>query len=267
MSTNKFLYPLFMLAIGFFSCKKENASSSDTSSERLKRMVSHSDSMWYVSFQYDGQGKLIAIKDTNSQMHIGNTTIQYDGQNRMIKMVWMRYYQSVNNPTGQKVDSFGYDNNNRIIKRFHFSSSIPGPKLINTYTYDGQGRLLVDTAYDYWSNTVWEYARFTYDGSGNIIQSERFEKNQNGVFESKGLDKISYGTQRNPYESISLPLYFYLYRGETSLSKNAVKQYEYSNGDKVTYNYDNLPNGLPSQVVSNYTEGNYTYIHTTEFFY
>jgi YD repeat-containing protein len=97
MTSLKFLFIASILGIGFFSCKKDDIQSPETSGERLKRMVSHSDSMWYVSFQYDGQGRLTAIKDTNSQMHIGNTSIQYDQQNRMIKMIRMRYYQSTNN--------------------------------------------------------------------------------------------------------------------------------------------------------------------------
>ena len=110
MSVFKFFFIVTIFGIGFFSCSKDDDPSPETSGERLKRMISTSDSMWYASFQYDASGKLIAIKDTNSQMQIGNTLVEYDLQNRMVKMVSMRYYQSINNPTAKWVDSFAYDN-------------------------------------------------------------------------------------------------------------------------------------------------------------
>ena len=267
MSAFKFFFIISILGIGFFSCNKDNVPSTDTSGERLKRMVNTSDSMWYVSFQYDGQGRLIAIKDTNSQMHIGNTSIQYDQQNRMIKMISMRYYQSMSNSTGQWIDSFAYDNSNRLIKKFGTSSTSPDFKIRNTYSYDAQGNLLVDTAYDYWSNTIRGYTKLTYDGSDNISQVERFEKNQSGVVESKRIDKALYSAQKNPYESAGTALYFFLYQQETLLSKNALQQLQYSNGDRVNYTYDNLPNGLPNKVVAKYTGRNYTFSRLIEFFY
>ena len=267
MSALKFFFIASILGIGFFSCEKDDVASTYPSGERLKRMVRASDSMWYVSFQYDGQGRLVAIKDTNSQMHIGNRSILYDQQNRMIKMVSMRYYQSMSNPTARWTDSFAYDNSNRLIKKFVSSSTIPEPKIRNTYSYDAQGNLLVDTAYDYWSNTIWGYTKFTYDGSGNISQIERFEKNQNSVLESKRIDKAVYGAQMNPYKSAGIALYFFLYQQETVLSKNAIQQLQYLNGDKVDYTYDNLPNGLPGKVVAKYATRNYTHSTVTEFFY
>ena len=267
MSAFKFFFIVSIFCIGFFSCNKDNDPSPDTSGERLKRMVSTSDSMWYVSFQYDASGKLIAIKDTNSQMHIGNTFIQYDQQNRMTKMVFMRYYQSMNNATGQWVNSFAYDNGNRVVKKFVISPMLSAPKITNTYSYDGQGNLVADTAHDYWSNTIWGYTKLTYDGSDNISQVERFENNQNGVFESKRIDKALYGAQKNPYESAGTALYFFLYEQETLLSKNALQQLQYSNGDKVDYTYHNLSNGLPGKVVAKYTARNYTHSRTIEFFY
>ena len=267
MYTLKFLFIVSILGVGFFSCTKNNNPSPNTSGEQLKRMVSRSDSMWYVSFEYDGQGRLIAIKDTNSQMHIGNTSIQYDQQNRMVKMILMRYYQSMSNSTGQWIDSFGYDNNNHVIKKFSISSTIPETKVRNTYSYNPQGNLLADTAYDYWSNSIWGYTKFTYDGDDNIIQVERFEKNPSGILESKRVEKALYGSQKNPYDNIGTALYFYLYQQETLLSKNALRQLQYSNGDKVDYTYDNLTNGLPSKVVAKYTTRNYTSIQTKEFFY
>jgi hypothetical protein len=200
-------------------------------------------------------------------MHIGNTSIQYDQQNRMIKMIHMRYYQSINNLTGQWIDSFGYDNSNRIIKKFFTSSTIPETKLRNTYSYNAQGNLLVDTAYDHWSNSIWGYTKLTYDGDDNIIQVERFEKNPSGVLESKSISKALYGTQKNPYESVGTALYFYLYEQETLLSKNALQQLQYSNGDKVDYTYDILPNGLPRKVVTKYTGRNNTFSSVIDFFY
>jgi hypothetical protein len=267
MSAFKFFFIVSLLTIGFFSCTKDNVPSNDTSGEQLKRMVSTSDSMWYVSFQYDGQGRLIAIKDTNSQMHIGNTFIQYDQQDRMTKMVFIRYYQSMNNSTGQWIDSFAYDNSNRLIKKFAISPMLSAPKIRNTYSYDGQGNLVVDTAHDYWSDKILGYTRLSYDGSRNIIQVERFENNLNGVFESKRIEKALYGAQKNPYESAGTALYFFLYEQETLLSKYAVQQLQYSNGEKVDFSYDNLPNGLPGKVVARYTDRNYTYNRTIEFFY
>ena len=71
----------------------------------------------------------------------------------------------------------------------------------------------------------------------------------------------------NPYKSAGIALYFFLYQQETVLSKNAIQQLQYLNGDKVDYTYDNLPNGLPGKVVAKYATRNYTYSTVTEFFY
>ncbi len=77
------------------------------------------------------------------------------------------------------------------------------------YEYDNRRKLITDTAYNYWSDEVFEYTTFAYDNNDNVIQSEVFNKNISGEFKSDGKVSAVYDSKNNPYNNdIGLATYF-----------------------------------------------------------
>ena len=69
---------------------------------------------------------------------------------------------------------------------------------------------------------VYGYTNFTYDADDNIIKIQEFNKSS-GVMDSVRTTTITYNSDKNPYNSIGLTLYFvtddYLLLGKHNKTK------------------------------------------------
>jgi hypothetical protein len=225
------------------------------------------DSAWHVTFNYDSDGKLLNIEDSNSQTHLGRTFLHYNSQNKLVKATMMRYYGSLNNLLSQYTDSFVYDNSNRIIRRLSLSTQNPSYRTYNIYSYDAQNRLLVDSIHSPLSNRVEGFQEFTYDGNDNIVQMESFRSNS-GTFSTERVTKSHYTSQKNPFYNLGVTAYFII-RDEdlTMLSKNTPKQVIYRLDYTTDYGYEYYQNGQPKKLTETHKQPNYSSLSTTEFFY
>ena len=101
------------------------------------------DSTVYTIFKYDATEKLTMIIDSFKNQAATTIQLFYDNAGKLAKSVTLFSYLN-----GQKLDSFYYDNNGRIIKMRTVSDDPAYPyfgELI--LTYDGAGRLIADTTH------------------------------------------------------------------------------------------------------------------------
>ena len=261
------LLAAFTLFVLLYSCSKEDLP--QASGERLHRIVSSDgDSTAYLNFNYDSEDKLTIIEDSNSQTHLGRTFLFYNENKQMVKRVSMRYYGSLNNLLSQWTDSFVYDNKNRIIKTVLISTqnNTPSFRTINTFSYDEQGRLLADTAHNYWNNDIAALTRFTYDGSGDVVQSENIFY-MSGAVQGSTIAKISYSATDNPYKVLGMAAYLFLHDKDMILSKHLPLQVSFQDNSTSSYSYEYYSSGLPKKVINVYSSQNWSSQNTTEFFY
>lgn len=267
MLSIRLLLTPFAVIVLLYSCSKEHLP--QASGERLYRIVnSDGDSTLYLNFNYDAEGKLTLIEDSNSQTHLGRIFLYYNEDNKMVKRVWMRYYGSLNNLLGQGIDSFIYDNNDRITKTILISTpnNTPTYKTINSFSYDEQGRLIADTTHSYWNNDITALTKFTYDAGGDVVQSENVSYTS-GAVQNSTITKFTYNTTENPYKDLGMAAYLFLYDKEMMLSKHVPLQASFQDNSTNSYSYEYYSNGLPKKVINVYSNQNWSSQHTTEFFY
>ena len=253
--------------VTLFSCTKNNDDL--PSGQRIKNVISKSglDSTWYVTFNYDANGKLFMIQDSNSQTHVHQTFIYYNSQNRLQKVFRFSYYGSPGSLLNQFTDSFAYDNANLISKKYSASIQNPSYKLYHTYSYDGQKRLVADSNYSTLTNTVGSLNKFSYDANDNVVQFEQFQNSAQG-FKTTNIEKASFSSNANPLQTFSDDMYFAFYYDPIELlSKNTVSQITYRDGSKKTYGYEYNSNGLPKKLIELYQIAGWSPSNTTEFFY
>jgi hypothetical protein len=265
------LSPLYLAALSMvtiFSCAKNN-DDQPSSGERIKKVISKSglDSTWYVTFNYDANGRLFMIQDSNSQTHVHQTFVYFNSQNRLQKVSRFSYYGSPGNLLNQVSDSFAYDNANLISKKFSASTQNPSYRLYHTYSYDGQKRLVADSVYSTLTNTAESLDKFTYDVNDNVVQFEQFQNSAQG-FKSTYIEKASFSAKINPLQALSQEMYFaFYYEPIELLSKNTLSQLTYRDGSKKTYSYEYNSNGLPKKLIELYQSTSWSPVNTTEFFY
>jgi hypothetical protein len=265
---NRYLLVSAVVAVVFVCACTKNDAPSQTSTQRLKRVFNKSDSAGYVTFNYDAEGKLKSIEDSNSQTHLGRTFFYYNSEGKLSKSIRMHYFGSLSNLLDQRTDSFAYDNTNRNVIKFSQSTYNAGYKINSIYGFDAQNRLIVDSNYSIFTNRVEAFQRFTYDGNDNLIQIESFENP--GTFSSNGVTRISYDSQQNPYYGLGFALYFILRSIDlTTLGKYAPKQIISRPGYSTDFSYEYNGNGQIRKLTKTFNEPNDpTPEHSTaEFFY
>src|SRR5688572_29307034 len=155
----------------FSSCEREIITVEND--ELLRKVVSDcGDSILYTFFQYDTSKRLEAIKDSNNNGDVSNTSIKYNAQGKPISFKTI-YYSLYRNSTGSSVDSLVYENLKVIKKLYRLSSSTFYQKT-NTYTYDAKGRLICDSSYyGYPPFELYGYDKFFYNDNNDVIQVKR----------------------------------------------------------------------------------------------
>jgi len=267
---NRPLLVSVVLAIVLLSACAKNDTPSQTSNQRLKKVIHKTnDSAGYYTFNYDGEGKLKSIELSNSQTHIWNAFFYYNSEGKLSKSTSMHYFGSLSNLLDQRTDSLVYDNNIRRVIKFSQSSYNSGYGINSIYIFDTQNRLIVDSNYSIFTNRVEAFEKFTYDVNDNMIQIESFE-NQSGTFISKGATKVSYNLQQNPYYGLGFALYFILRSIDlTTLGKHVPKQITSRPGYSTDYSYEYNSSGQIIKMTETFNDPNDpTPDHSTaDFFY
>lgn len=215
-----------------FSCKKEDSASQST---RLKMIRSQDgDSVGYVFFKYDGQGRLNLMIDSNNNGHISKTYITYDSEGKLSKVT-----------NGGAVYSFEFDNKGLITRKFVLYSGQQVAAVEDVYSYDADRRVAVDSLFSYWSGNLFETITYSYDQNNNITESEVIDKAY-GTLSRRC--QYYYDNHPNPLNSISALSYILDGSEEIPLlGRNNLVTIKDSYGNTVNYTYEYNSNGLPGK--------------------
>jgi YD repeat-containing protein len=215
-----------------FSCSKEDSGSQGT---HLKMIRSQDgDSVGYVFFKYDGQGRLNMMIDSGNNGYISKTYIAYDADGRLSKVT--------NEGT---IYTFEFDNKGKIIKRFVRYPASQTTAVEDVYSYDINGRIIVDSIFSYWSGNLFETITYSYDQNNNITQSEVVDKVYGMLL---GRYQYFYDNHPNPLNSAGLSIYM-LNSGEeiALLGRNNLLTIKDSYGNPVNYTYEYNGDGFPKK--------------------
>jgi hypothetical protein len=248
----------------FYACKKEDFPENDGTV--LQRVVTDNDSLLSITFHYDGQNRLIALIDSNRQGHVDETSIEYNTAGNPVKFTMHHHYRS--NPIDSKrEDSLVYVNN-RVVKKL-YKSPTTAYKLLNAYSYDGNGRLITDTAYSYFRDVISGYTQLSYDNNDDIVQYQFFD-NSSGVMDNVGSTIVTYNSDVSPYKSLGLAYYFvtgdYLLLSKHNKTK-VVQNWRYLQPYTTEYSYEYNSNRLLKNMLRSRSYGNQPYGVTAYNFY
>lgn len=151
------------LCLAFISCKKENELGPQSSRLTMIR-ITEKDSIFYRRFEYNNQGRLSAITDSNNNGNKRRLDITYNSQGEILKVI-----------EGRSICSFELDYEGRIIKKSVIRPGQLVGSIENTYSYDNSGRIVADSIYSYWTQAVYRTVTYTYDLQNNIRESKFIE--------------------------------------------------------------------------------------------
>src|SRR5262245_25300378 len=182
------------LILLLIACEKEKSFStsrggSADGSRLTKAVWRWHDSAFYSFYYYDDQNRLSRIVDSeNTNFSKRFTSFVYNADGRLVKKIYTNDYNS-----DAGVDSFLYDDKNNIAEKKYSDSYMAsiGISGKNTYAYDGQGRLVGDTTYSYWTDKIFEYVNYTYDGNDDLVSWQEF-RDEGGIMKSDGTTFVAY---------------------------------------------------------------------------
>jgi hypothetical protein len=246
------------ICIVLCSCQKEVQSELQGPGSRLKMIRSKwYDSLFYRSFQYDSQGRLSAVLDSNNNGYKQTFYISYDGQGKLWKVMATANGSSVDNTY-----IFEYDDKGRIVKKSRFPIGRQTGTIENSFSYDVQGRIAADSIYSYWTQQVYRIVSYSYDQKSNVVGLKAVDKGSGAVVIQQQCD---YDNHPNPFSN--LEILFYLYSTEYDLpvgNNNLIKE-RYDDGTIVDYTFEYSGNGLPQKFsFTDNTDPSITYV---EYYY
>ena len=232
----------------FFACRKEDFPGDGS---KLKMTIGHlawsDDSTVYTIFKYDASEKLTMIID--SFKNEAATTIQlfYDNAGRLAYSVTRFPYF-----TDEKLDSFYYDNNDRIIRKRTVSDD-PAYSYFSEFllTYDAAGRLIADTTHTggYNHHDFNSYNSYQYDANDDLVKWESASTYQ-GILHSYQPVQASYNNNINPYRKLGL-MFYLLTQDNVVLSAHERTSVNWTPANQTTYHYDYFQNGLVKRITIN----------------
>lgn len=232
MTTIRLSLILCFISYLIFSCNKEQSGSQGT---RLKMIRSQDgDSIGYVFFKYDGQGRLNTMIDSNNNGNISKTYITYDAEGKLSKVT-----------SGGATYTFEYDNKGLITKRFVLYPGQQTASLEDVYTYDVNRRVVIDSIFSYWSGNLFETVSYSYDQNNNIMELEVIDKAYGTLSRQC---KYSYDNHPNPLNSLSVLSYILDSSEEIPLlGRNNLLTLKDSYGNTLNYSYEYSSNALPKK--------------------
>jgi YD repeat-containing protein len=207
--------------IALISCTKEDILPSGN--EKLTKIEIFDPSGQNTSiaeYKYDNNGNLIEISTSNGTATNGKQSLLYDVSGKIIS-------NTLTNSVSGNVYKYDFqvDLKGRIIKATGTSFL---PNLIiddHTYTYDTQGRLIIDSVFTR-SGSVHSYVNFEYDNNNNIIAYQQYVNDGTAIILVSNMT-LQYDTKRSPYFKIGQVLY-------TSLGGSGVSYFYLSKNNPVS---------------------------------
>lgn len=197
--------------------------------------IKEGDSLFYRSFQYDNQNRIIAISDSNNNGYKRNFTINYDAQGEISKVVG-----------GENTYTFEFDNNGRIIKKTRTRAGQQTSIVENAYSYDINDRVIADSVYNYWTGDVYSIVSYSYDQNANVTESKITDRSSGALLVQQ---LCVYDNRPNPLNGKTVMTYL-LYSGyEIPPGKNNLLKVTYHDGTIVNYTYEYNSNGLPKKCI------------------
>jgi|GEM_PF-1656107 YD repeat-containing protein len=233
---------ILLLTFAFISCSKENISFDGN--EILTKIETYNPSTQTTTaleYKYDNFGKLIEIVSSGNPSS-DKQTFLYDANGNLISNT-LSNNLSVNL---YKYD-FVVDSKGRIIKATG-TSFLSNLTIANhTYTYDIQGRLIIDSVFNQ-SGSIHSYINFTYDNNNNVIEYQQFVNHGTSIIKSSTM-VIEYDSKRSPYFRIGQTLYTslggsvsYFYLSKNNPIKATLNNTVITPGGNFIYQY--YPNSL-----------------------
>jgi len=247
-------FRLFLVAgliiLAFSSCKKEGSSNSTgTVLKMIKR--TERDSIFYRIFQYDNQQRLTSILDSNNNGNKRRFDIFYDSQGKLFKVT-----------EDGNLFTFEFDDKGRIIKKIGLYSGQAQSSIQNTYKYDINGRVIADSMYSYWTQTVYSTISYSYDQNNNVTEA-KFTKNSFGA--TLGQLHSTYDNHLNPLSETGSILYILSGGYELPTGKNNLVKAANDDGTIVNFIFEYYSNGLPKKSTEHIS--NDDLITYTEYYY
>ena len=247
---SKILFTIGLL-ITLISCTKEDILTSGN--EKLTKIEIFDPSGQNTSiaeYKYDNNGNLIEISTTNGNAAGGKQSLLYDASGKIIS-------NTLTNSVSGNIYKFDFQVNldGRIIKAIG-TSFLPNLIMDNhTYTYDTQGRLIIDSVFTQ-AGSVHSYVNFEYDNNSNVIAYKQYVNDGTAIILVSNMT-FHYDTKRSPYFKVGQVLY-------TSLGGSGVSYFYLSknnpmnatlNGTVITpggnFVYQYYPNSLLRTSVAN----------------
>jgi len=193
-----------------FACKKDEQKTLGTPPLQKSITSCCGDSTAQMLYAYNNLGALIGIKYSDNNGHWSNIDFTYNNQGKLVGAKDTADYN------GGHTISFDLDISGNIIKRYSYSS-FGGSPFINSYAYDNNGRLVADSAYNYWSAGIGAYSSYSYDQNGNVVTKKSY-RNNGGTFHLEATLQMQYDNNPNPFYDLK-PL-FYSSQWDICLSRN-----------------------------------------------
>lgn len=217
--TSKTLFNIGLL-LGLISCAKENIIPSGN--EKLTKIETYNPSNQNTSiaeYKYDNSGNLIEINASGGNAFNEKQSLLYDASGKIIS-------NTLTNSVSGNVYKFDFqlDLDGRIIKATG-TSFLPNLTIDNhIYTYDTQGRLIIDSVFTQ-SGSIHSYVNFEYDDNSNIIAYQQYVNDGTAIVLVNSMT-FQYDIQRSPYFKVGQLLY-------TSLGGSGVSYFYLSKNNPI----------------------------------
>lgn len=162
------------LIIFLVSCHKDRFQPNP--SKQLKRIEIHQgDSIYYSSFQYDADQRIVAQSDSDKNGNASKSFFVYNAFGNLVKIDRHNNNHYLRQMGWTGSDSFRYESN-RVTARYYKYQTFPYV-LGDKYTYDLQGRMIADSSFSL--DGLRGYSKLTYDNEDNVVEWQWFEVQPN----------------------------------------------------------------------------------------
>ncbi len=197
----------------------------------------------YQLYGYNTMGQLISIRDSISPSGSKLVGLPIEFLPYLTSGTFQYYsditYNAEGNPSKALRDSFAYNTDNRIVKRYRkVQCETCNSYLVNQYTYDLSGQLIADTTYSGQTmnpaqSVLSGYTVFLYSANGDVIKTEQYFAGNNTPV---SIRDFIYDSGYSPYKTNKMLLYLATGSPQVLSIHNPL-----SDGMKYEYSFNGLP--------------------------
>lgn len=241
-----------IIALGFTSCKKENATTATTCNRVHKRSTySESDKLREYSYEYNTDGTIKAVSGTASPSYTYKYVYTYENSGRLITE------QNANDAADKRVFELNTDG---YIS--HLDYVISNGIRKDNYTYDANGFLNTITYEYYKTGATTPYSKIfisyenTVDNGNRVKTVETYKDVTANITNPPTTYILEYDISKPNYMDVPTPfadagLYSIIGKGSQKKSKNLLIKYSsaHATGEKYQFSYTTDSKGRLTEVV------------------